>query len=121
MSEYFAFLFPFTVQFISLTSYSHPYYGTQCTYISFTIVDKMFATKFSVSFNVHRNVLSLHQKKALPLSFIITCQGINLCNTTPHPPELLTDILQKLTLIVLQDLGPPVAIPQSFWFGVFYL
>lgn len=39
----------------------------------------------------------------------------------PHPPELLTDILQKLTLIVLQDLGPPVAIPQSFWFGVFYL
>lgn len=37
----------------------------------------------------------------------------------PHPPKLLTDILQKLTLIVLQDLGPPVAIPQSFLFGVF--
>lgn len=62
MSEYFAFLLPFTIQFISLTSHIHQYDGTQCKFISFTIVDKMFATNLSVYFNGRRTVLPLLKK-----------------------------------------------------------
>lgn len=93
MSEYFAFLLPFTIQFILLTSYSHQYDGIWCTYISFTIVDSLNCVRNKTFrlFQCSQNCFTFVPKKDLPLSFIVTWR----CREQHHIYDELRNYLME--------------------------